>query len=251
MGQRKPLSKKIRFEVFKRDSFTCQYCGKSAPDVVLEVDHINPVANGGDNDMFNLITSCKDCNRGKGKRTLSNNDELKIQKAKLDELNEKRVQMEMMVQWKKELQLFKEEQINLIEELIIDKFDCSLSEHGRNNIGKWISKFGFDEVYTSTEISVGYYNDCETAIVKIPGICYNRMVQKDNPKLASINKLIGIAKTKYHGMSPQLFKCKNFLISNFEETDYLSILELINESSFVYKFYNNLMEFYEGEKIGN
>ena len=43
MSKRKSLSKKIRFEVFKRDKFTCQYCGKTAPNVVLEVDHIEPV----------------------------------------------------------------------------------------------------------------------------------------------------------------------------------------------------------------
>lgn len=64
---RKPLSKKIRFRVFQRDNFTCQYCGRSAPEVELHVDHIRSVANGGDNDMENLITACKDCNLGKGK----------------------------------------------------------------------------------------------------------------------------------------------------------------------------------------
>lgn len=63
MGARKPISKKIRFEVFKRDKFTCQYCGRSAPDVILEIDHLNPVINGGDNDILNLVTSCRDCNR--------------------------------------------------------------------------------------------------------------------------------------------------------------------------------------------
>ena len=47
MAERKTISKKIRFEVFKRDSFTCQYCGRMAPYIVLEVDHINAVANGG------------------------------------------------------------------------------------------------------------------------------------------------------------------------------------------------------------
>ena len=75
--KRKTISKKIRFEVFKRDSFTCQYCGRMAPDVVLEIDHINPIANGGDNEIMNLVTSCYDCNRGKGKRKLSENDEIK------------------------------------------------------------------------------------------------------------------------------------------------------------------------------
>lgn len=64
---RKPLPKKIRFRVFQRDNFTCQYCGRSAPKVELHVDHIRSVANGGDNDMDNLITSCVDCNLGKGK----------------------------------------------------------------------------------------------------------------------------------------------------------------------------------------
>jgi len=70
MAKRKSLSKKIRFEIFKRDGFTCQYCGKTPPQVILEVDHINPVISGGDNDVMNLITSCFDCNRGKGAREL-------------------------------------------------------------------------------------------------------------------------------------------------------------------------------------
>lgn len=39
-GKRIAISKRVRFDVFKRDSFKCQYCGKSAPDVILEVDHI-------------------------------------------------------------------------------------------------------------------------------------------------------------------------------------------------------------------
>lgn len=45
--QRKPLSKKTRFDVFKRDQFRCQYCGRTPPTVVLEVDHVVPVAENG------------------------------------------------------------------------------------------------------------------------------------------------------------------------------------------------------------
>lgn len=69
-NHRVPLSKKLRFEIFKRDDFTCQYCGAQPPAVVLEVDHIHPVAEGGGSEPENLITSCSKCNRGKGKRTL-------------------------------------------------------------------------------------------------------------------------------------------------------------------------------------
>jgi hypothetical protein len=61
---------KDRFEVFKRDGFTCMYCGRKVPDVVLEVDHIVPRAKGGGDEVDNLITSCLDCNRGKGDRLL-------------------------------------------------------------------------------------------------------------------------------------------------------------------------------------
>lgn len=38
MAKRKGIPRSIRFEVFKRDMFTCQYCGRKAPDVILEVD---------------------------------------------------------------------------------------------------------------------------------------------------------------------------------------------------------------------
>lgn len=68
---RKALSKKSRFEVFKRDSFTCQYCGAHPPSVILHVDHIHPVSKGGTNDTDNLITSCESCNLGKSDRVLS------------------------------------------------------------------------------------------------------------------------------------------------------------------------------------
>ncbi len=64
------ISKKIRFEVFKRDGFQCAYCGKSPPDVLLECDHINPKSKGGTDDINNLITACFDCNRGKSNISL-------------------------------------------------------------------------------------------------------------------------------------------------------------------------------------
>jgi hypothetical protein len=59
------ISPRKRFLVFKRDNFTCQYCGKKSPDVTLEPDHIIPRMRGGTNDLENLITACYNCNRGK------------------------------------------------------------------------------------------------------------------------------------------------------------------------------------------
>ena len=56
----------LRFRVLQRDGFTCQYCGRKAPDVALQVDHVIPVASGGTAAMDNLRTACADCNTGKG-----------------------------------------------------------------------------------------------------------------------------------------------------------------------------------------
>lgn len=59
------LSPKIRFQVLKRDKFTCQYCGKKPPEVVLHIDHKKAKSNGGGNELTNLLTSCRSCNLGK------------------------------------------------------------------------------------------------------------------------------------------------------------------------------------------
>jgi hypothetical protein len=67
---RRPLPLSVRFAVLKRDRFTCVYCGKSPPAVAIEVDHVDPVALGGTDDVGNLVTSCRDCNGGKGARPL-------------------------------------------------------------------------------------------------------------------------------------------------------------------------------------
>ncbi len=68
---RSGLTLSLRFNVFRRDNYKCQICGATAKDDVrLEVDHKEPVANGGTDDMSNLWTLCFNCNRGKGKKNL-------------------------------------------------------------------------------------------------------------------------------------------------------------------------------------
>lgn len=69
--KRVAISKRRRFEILKRDRFTCQYCGAHPPNVLLHVDHIKPVAEGGGNHDDNLITACEPCNQGKGAVPLS------------------------------------------------------------------------------------------------------------------------------------------------------------------------------------
>lgn len=59
------FTKRARYEILRRDNFTCRYCGAKAPDVQLEVDHVTPVALGGLTTPENAATACSDCNRGK------------------------------------------------------------------------------------------------------------------------------------------------------------------------------------------
>lgn len=59
------VSKRLRYEILRRDNNTCRYCGGAAPDVVLTVDHVVPTALGGSDDPSNLVAACKDCNAGK------------------------------------------------------------------------------------------------------------------------------------------------------------------------------------------
>lgn len=65
---RRGVPASLRFEVLQRDGFACAYCGRKAPDVVLHVDHVKPVCDGGDGSLENLVAACADCNLGKGPR---------------------------------------------------------------------------------------------------------------------------------------------------------------------------------------
>lgn len=65
MAQRTAVPKQLRYQVLRRDNFTCRYCGAKAPDVPLTVDHVVPVTLGGQTVPDNLVTACQDCNSGK------------------------------------------------------------------------------------------------------------------------------------------------------------------------------------------
>jgi len=60
-----PISKRLRYEIFRRDNHACRYCGAAAPNVQLQIDHVLSVALGGTDQPGNLVTACRDCNSGK------------------------------------------------------------------------------------------------------------------------------------------------------------------------------------------
>jgi hypothetical protein len=64
------VSKRLRYEILRRDNHACRYCGAAAPDAKLTVDHVTPVALGGSDTADNLVTACADCNSGKSSATV-------------------------------------------------------------------------------------------------------------------------------------------------------------------------------------
>lgn len=156
-NERKPISKKVRFEVFKRDLFTCQYCGRSAPEVILNADHIKPVFTGGKTEIMNLITSCFDCNSGKGKRELSDQTVLIKQKKQVEELEERRQQIEMMMEWHGAIRKERESGSDYIIEYLNDLSPSELEEKDILTINKLLKKYSFKEVLYAIDNSVDYY----------------------------------------------------------------------------------------------
>lgn len=207
MEKRKGINPKVKFEVFKRDNFTCQYCGAKAPDVLLEIDHINPVSNGGDNEILNLITSCFECNRGKGKTLLSDNTMLEKQRVQMEELNERRLQIEMMLQWKMELMDIKYIELNKIVEYVENKLGDNLNQESKNHINTAIKKSGSGKVLDAidiifnkqAQITKSYF---EQSVGKISGIIH----LSDKPEYTQkIYYIKGICKNKFPNLMSDKF----------------------------------------------
>lgn len=64
----RPRVKLTRKEIFRRDEYTCQYCGTTSG--VLTIDHVVPRHLNGPHSWENVVTACAYCNHKKGGRTL-------------------------------------------------------------------------------------------------------------------------------------------------------------------------------------
>ena len=71
--QRALMTSSLRKHIKERDNYTCCNCGNSImsePNLLLEVDHIIPIAKGGLTTEDNLQTLCWKCNRSKGSKLI-------------------------------------------------------------------------------------------------------------------------------------------------------------------------------------
>lgn len=247
MAIRQPMSKKLRFEVFKRDKFTCQYCGEAAPKVVLHVDHIRPVAGGGDNDLLNLITACQSCNGGKGARRLDDASEVEKQQPQLAELKAQREQIEMMLQWREALLAERETDFDLIAKEIAKHGGWEVNENGAQDIRRWLKRFPvqllLDAVTEAFDTYLVWNGDEPTdrswnkAFNKIPGVASVLKAKQAKPYLRDLFYIQGIVRKR----------CQNKWINCIDELEAAHLAGATIESLSAYaKGTRELQAFYDG-----
>lgn len=217
--EREPVPPRLRFEVFKRDKFTCQYCGQRAPDVVLQVDHIKPVAGGGTSDILNLITSCAKCNGGKGAIPLTDTLAIDRQMEMMAELQERREQLDMLLRWRDELQNLQTDTLKMLETRIVQRGGFLLTENDRSSIKKWLKRFSMKDLLRATDEAFDTYlffkNDgtpfpfsFDDAFKRIPGIAHVMSQEETKPYLKRLYYIQGIVRKRIHN---RRFKCVPYL----------------------------------------
>lgn len=174
--KRRPLTKKSRFEIFKRDQFTCVYCGSTPPAVTLEVDHVIPVSSGGENEIDNLVCSCFDCNRGKGKNNLDSIPETINEKAEY--AKEREGQIKEYRKLIKRVRARKSRDVKAVN----DVFKTYFEDRGLTDKFKRSIKYNFVEKIDVTDLTEYMHQSCNRfdddpnrAISYFCGICWNRI----------------------------------------------------------------------------
>lgn len=173
------ISKKIRFEVFKRDGFKCAYCGKTPPEVILEIDHIDPKSKGGKDDINNLITACFDCNRGKRNILL---DKIPNQmNENIEILRSKELQLKEYRKYIKKIEKRINDDINGIEEIFKINFPNKMfTDQFRDaTLKNFLNNFlTFEEVKEAMYIACsfkGKIGEEEDCIKYFCGVCWRKV----------------------------------------------------------------------------
>lgn len=169
------ISKKTRFDVFKRDQFQCAYCGAHPSEtVLLEVDHIHPVAEGGTNDIDNLVTACWDCNRGKGVGLLSSVPQSIEDKAAMVAEREGQIRAYYEI-----LELRKErrdEELWSVAEIFMERFvEDSIHKDRLVSIRMFLERLNVFAVRDAMEIACARKYSTAAAFKYFCGICWNKI----------------------------------------------------------------------------
>lgn len=181
------MQQKLRFEVFKKNSFTCHYCGNKPPRVILEVDHIIPRIEGGLDEIENLVTACFKCNRGKGKRMLT---ELSPELQKnADLLKEKKEQLEAFYKYQQEIDSLSKEAVEIVDSYWLEVSDGKYHLRGpeRSTIKRFLRSFSIEEIKEAIDLSTRIRGS-EARFRYLCGILHNKRLQNEDPEVYELIK---------------------------------------------------------------
>lgn len=201
------VGKRTRFEVFKRDKFTCQYCGARAPDVVLHADHITPRAAGGSDDILNLVTACASCNGGKSDVLLSSHAEMDARGNRMRELEERRQQLEMLRDWHVSLASLDRQTAEMLFD-VWRSLTCTVVEFSESSCAslvQMLKKYSFNEVVAGMKMACEKHlapgttlqpNSGEVAFKCVAKYCRIAKINAENPADGRKRYVLGILRNR-------------------------------------------------------
>ena len=157
--------------------------------------------------ILNLITSCSDCNAGKSDRRLSDTSVIDKQRQQLEELQERKEQIEMMFQWQRGLLDLDDEVIAQLAGFWSEQIPgFSLNEHGLKELKSLRRRFDISEILQAMKVAVEQYvafsdgkpthESVELAWKKVGGICVTHKRARDNPALSRTYYIRGILRNR-------------------------------------------------------
>jgi hypothetical protein len=172
------VGKRLRFEVFKRDRFACQYCGRTPPAVILQIDHIHPQSDGGTDDEGNLITACSDCNSGKSDVPLELTPPGLVERTEaIAERREQLAAYEELVRLEAEE---REQRIAVVDShytLLYPKYEFS-ERFKRSSLRRFLDYYTVDQLCGFLDIAAAKFpRDSERVIRYFCGICWGGIKQ--------------------------------------------------------------------------
>ena len=147
---------------------------------MLEIDHVHPVAEGGTNDMDNLVTACWDCNRGKGARLLTSVPQSLEDKAA--EVQEREAQIRAYYEILEARRQRRDEEMWSIADIFIERFsDDGILRSRLASIRTFLDRLDYYEVREAMELATNKITSKNACFKYFCGVCWNKIKRGEQP----------------------------------------------------------------------
>lgn len=180
------VSTRTRFEVFKRDGFTCQYCGRNrdGDGVKLHVDHVIPCKEGGGDELENLVTACQDCNLGKAAKLLDERAPVADIDEQIEAMRARRAKLQTYAAEKQYEKALRDHEFATAWNYWFEAWDAeSLAKFHcpwQNVVRGYVDKIGVDEVKDAMDITVRKFEWISAGAVRyFNGVCKRKVADSE------------------------------------------------------------------------